>query len=210
MKKLVIIGLSFVLALGVQNNCAAQNSKVPKRELPSVNKGPKNIHHGKRQPGDRHQTGDFSRVNVPSGGGWEVVNKGPQNVYHGRKDHKDSHKEDKKVNAVVYNNTHRYRGTERPIWAKGAKYKFKHHVYFPDYFTFFNPKNNNYIYWEENRWKASPNIPLSMLKAKFADYRIVEMKDVRLNDEPFRHFEEYYKSYPPQEAHNIERPRFIR
>ncbi len=177
---------------------SAQGKGKEKDYTVKTHKGSKNEHHGEKSRGDWHSEGEYRNIKAPAGSGSpEVTNKGPKPYYHGVKDHGHKHRYDKSDNDKVYDNTYRYRGGSIPVWAKEQQYNGKHHVYFPDYFTFFDPKRNGYVYWNGNQWTFSQAVPDFLLNVDLGRVSLVTMEHVSLRTEPYLYFDDYYKAYPP-------------
>jgi hypothetical protein len=69
-------------------------------------------------------------------------------------------------------------------------------VYFQDYYTFYDPKRG-YVYWNNNRWEASQELPAFMREADLGKARIQILHD-RTQAMPEDNFEAYLRQYPAQ------------
>lgn len=78
-----------------------------------------------------------------------------------------------------------------PAWAMAHRYNNKHHVYFRDYKTFYDPYRNGYVYRRNGRWNFSANVPSFMLNVNLGAARIQVVKDVPIS----RHPEDFYREY---------------
>ena len=76
-----------------------------------------------------------------------------------------------------------------PAWASAHEYKNDKNVYFPDYYTFYNPVRG-YICYSGGQWVSSKSAPAFMAK--------VDMNKARVhifNEDAIPHPEENYNSY---------------
>lgn len=73
----------------------------------------------------------------------------------------------------------------------------KDRVYFPDYYTFYDPKRHGYVYWQGDKWTVSPEKPFFMKDADLGKARVQVLKDEQLAM-PEDRFEQYMRLYPPQ------------
>lgn len=85
-----------------------------------------------------------------------------------------------------------------PPWAPAHGYRAKQHVYFPDYYTFYDPYRNGYVYWGSNAWVFSPTIPSFLATIDLGRARIQIMGDVPLTRHPELYYRSYHRLYPPQ------------
>lgn len=187
---------------------AARAQDVYEGKNPKTHKGPKRMHHNMDLPGDNHHS-DMEYRHLPneSGKGHMKVNKGPRENFHGVRDRGHSHYYNRdENNDDVYDNTHRYRGVQRPVWAKAHQYDFNRHAYFPDYYVFYDARRNGYVFWENNRWNFSKDVPTALMDADLGKSRMVIMDDVKLKEDPSFYFKEFYKGYPPQYDLNLPLP----
>src|SRR4051812_15632364 len=76
-----------------------------------------------------------------------------------------------------------------PVWAPKG-YHSQHHVYFPDYETFYDPRRG-YIVKDKNSWVASPSMPLFLSNKDLAKERVMILEDLSLDLRP----EESYPRY---------------
>lgn len=109
--------------------------------------------------------------------------------------HKKLKKYDKKK--IVYYNTPRsYRHYGQPRWAKAHRYQSRHHVYFRDYCTFYDPHRRGYIYWSRNQWIFSRSVPAFLAHVDLGRARIQVMTEVPIDRHPEYYYREYARSYP--------------
>lgn len=85
-----------------------------------------------------------------------------------------------------------------PPWAPAHGYRSKQHVYFPDYYTFYDPRRNGYVYWGSDAWVFSPTVPGFLAQIDLGRARIQIMGDVPLTRRPETYYNNYHRLYPPQ------------
>ena len=93
-----------------------------------------------------------------------------------------------------------------PEWAKSQNYNADAHVYFPDYYTFYDPVRGGYFYWDNNNFSFSPNVPTFLEKVDLAKSRIKILKGLSLDLHPEQNYPYYMKMYPPNDAGNVNVP----
>lgn len=128
---------------------------------------------------------------------------------HGNGHHKGYYKQDKRVykpvkhssRTVVYHKGYRRGGP--PVWAPAHGYRMKQHVYFPDYYVFYDPYRNGYVYWNNSAWIFSPVVPPYMSGVDMNRARIQIISDIPLTTRPERNWNRYYHAYPPSGRVNI-------
>lgn len=114
------------------------------------------------------------------------------------------YKQDKRVyksvkqsnKVVVYNQKGSRRGGP-PSWAPAHGYRMKQHVYFPDYYAFYDPYRNGYVYWNNRAWIFSAVPPPYMSGVNLNRARVQIISDIPLTTRPERYWNRYYNSYPP-------------
>jgi len=92
-------------------------------------------------------------------------------------------KQDRKYWKHAYEHDH-----GRPRWASAHHYDMRHHVYFSDYKTFYDPYRGGYVYMTNGRWNFSVNVPSFLVNVNLGNAAIRVVKDVPLDRRP----EEYY------------------
>lgn len=95
-----------------------------------------------------------------------------------------------------YNRYQSRRHYASPRWAKAHRYQARHHVYFRDYCTFYDPYRQGYVYWSSNQWIFSPSIPAFLAHVDLGRARIQLMSGVPLTRHPEYYYQEYARSYP--------------
>lgn len=83
-----------------------------------------------------------------------------------------------------------------PPWAPAHGYRAKHHVYFRDYYTFYDPYRDGYVYWYEDDWVFSRSVPSFMADVDLGSARIQLMGDIPLSRRPEYYFDRYAGRYP--------------
>ncbi|RKO70724.1 hypothetical protein D7322_15760 [Sphingobacterium puteale] len=100
---------------------------------------------------------------------------------------KEERKHYKKV-AKYYRKEYRH---GPPAWARAHRYDNRHHVYFRDYKTFYDPYRNGYVYMRNGKWSFSASVPSFMLNVNLGAANIRVVKDVPIS----RHPEDFYDDY---------------
>ncbi len=93
-----------------------------------------------------------------------------------------------------------------PEWAGAQNYDAKAHVYFPDYYTFYDPARGGYLYWDKDNFTFSPNKPPFLEKVDLAKSRIQILKGLSLDLHPERNYPRYMKLYPANNQGNANVP----
>lgn len=86
-----------------------------------------------------------------------------------------------------------------PAWGATKDYKGNNHIYYPDYYAFYDPKRG-YVYWNvaTNSWTTSQEIPAFMTKVEMTKTRVEVLKGLSLDLYPERNYPNYMKMYPAQ------------
>jgi len=93
-----------------------------------------------------------------------------------------------------------------PSWADGQNYDASAHVYFPDYYTFYDPARGGYLYWDNNNFSFSPNVPSFLEKVDLSKSRIKILKGLSLDLHPELNYPYYMKLYPADGNGNLNVP----
>jgi len=82
-----------------------------------------------------------------------------------------------------------------------AAFRTNQHVYFPDYYAFYDP-NRGYVFWnqETKTWNSSLQPPKFMSKVDMSHTRVQILKDLSLDLHPEQNYPNYMKLYPAQTA----------
>lgn len=97
------------------------------------------------------------------------------------------------------------KGGGPPPWAPAHGYRAKQHVYFPDYYTFYDPYRNGYVYWQNNSWAFSPTVPRFLANVDLGAARIQLLGDIPLTTHPEAYYNRYSQMYPARSV-NISIP----
>ncbi len=88
------------------------------------------------------------------------------------------------------------KATVAPPWAAAHNYDATAHVYFPDYYTFYDPNRGGYVYWSGGQYVFTPAMPPVMEKADMGKARIQILKGISLDLHPELNYPYYMKQYP--------------
>ncbi len=89
-----------------------------------------------------------------------------------------------------------------PSWAPAHNYDAKEHVYFPDYYTYYDPVRGGYVFWKNGQWSFSPSVPPYMEKVDLSKSRVEILKGLSLDLHPEQNYPNYMKLYPPVHNYN--------
>jgi hypothetical protein len=106
--------------------------------------------------------------------------------------HKHKHKPTKTVTT----------GIKLPEWAPAHNYDATAHVYFPDYYTYYDPARGGYVYWVNGQYTFSPSLPPFLEKVDLGKSRIQILKGLSLDLHPEQNYPYYMKMYPPDDNGN--------
>jgi len=93
-------------------------------------------------------------------------------------------------------------GIQVPAWAAAHNYNAKEHVYFPDYYTYYDPQRGGYVFWKNGKWSFSPSVPPYMEKVDLAKSRVEILQGLSLDLHPEQNYPNYMKLYPPVHEYN--------
>lgn len=118
--------------------------------------------------------------------------------------YKEREKDRKAYNKYVqksskhYNKSYQksYKRKGPPHWAPAHGYRAKHHVYFRDYYTFYDPYRDGYIYRYNNGWRFSRSVPAFLVNVDLGRARVQFLTDIPLSQHPERYYSRYSKRYP--------------
>lgn len=90
-----------------------------------------------------------------------------------------------------------------PAWAKTGGYNNKSHVYFPDYYAFYDPQRG-YVFWnaESKTWNTSHEVPSFMSKVDMSHVRVQILDGLSLDLRPETNYPNYMKLYPSNSSEN--------
>lgn len=83
-----------------------------------------------------------------------------------------------------------------PAWARAHRYNMSRHVYFPEYYTFYDANRGGYTYWGGNDWVFSATVPSFLVNVNLGRARIQIMNDVPLGYAPQQYYRRYHKRFP--------------
>ena len=89
-----------------------------------------------------------------------------------------------------------------PPWAAAHKYDADAHVYFPDYYTYYDPNRGGYVFWEKGNWTFTPTVPAFLEKVDLSTSRIQILKGLSLDLHPEQNYPYYMKQYPADNNSN--------
>lgn len=85
---------------------------------------------------------------------------------------------------------------QMPAWYKAHGGTATAHVYFPDYFAFYDAGRQGFVYWAQNKWVFSPTVPLYLQKIDLSKSRIKILDGLSLDLHPEINYPNYMKLYP--------------
>ena len=94
------------------------------------------------------------------------------------------------------------KATVVPPWAKAHNYDATAHVYFPDYYTYYDPARGGYIFWDNGKYTFTPSLPPFMEKVDLSKTRIKILKGLSLDLHPELNYPYYMKQYPADNGNN--------
>lgn len=85
-----------------------------------------------------------------------------------------------------------------PAWAPAHGYRAKQHVYFPDYYTFYDPYRDGYSYWNNGGWSFSSILPAFLSNIDLGKARMQLLTDIPVTTRPETRYSTYIRQYPAQ------------
>lgn len=128
----------------------------------------------------------------------EYYKKQEKHRKHYQKRHKADRYDDRHYS---YSKGKRHHGP--PSWARAHGYHAKHHVYFRDYYTFYDPYRGGYVYRHNNRWLFSSSVPTFLVGVNLNQARVQFMSDIPLDRHPEQYYSRYSNRYPRDSRVNI-------
>lgn len=104
---------------------------------------------------------------------------------------KHKHKSNKTAKATVL-----------PPWAAAHKYDATAHVYFPDYYTYYDPNRGGYVFWNDGKYTFTPALPPFLEKVDLSKSRVQILKGLDLSLRPEENYPYYMKQYPADNSNN--------
>jgi hypothetical protein len=90
-----------------------------------------------------------------------------------------------------------------PPWAAAHNYDATAHVYFPDYYVYYDPARGGYVYWEHGQWTFSPSVPPYLEKVDLSKERVQILKGLSLDLHPEMDYPHYMKLYPAEHKNDL-------
>lgn len=90
-----------------------------------------------------------------------------------------------------------------PSWAPAHGYRAKSHVYFRDYYTFYDPYRGGYVYRHKNKWLFSRSVPTFLIGVNLNSARVQLLTDIPLNHRPEQYYGRYSSRYPRDPRINV-------
>lgn len=90
-----------------------------------------------------------------------------------------------------------------PPWAASHNYDATAHVYFPDYYTYYDPGRGGYVFWNNGKYTFTPALPPFLEKVNLSKSRIQILKGLSLDLHPEENYPYYMKQYPPDNNGNV-------
>lgn len=90
-----------------------------------------------------------------------------------------------------------------PSWAPAHGYRAKNHVYFRDYYTFYDPYRDGYVYRHKNKWLFSRSVPSFLVGVNLNKARVHFLTDIPLNHHPEQYYSRYSSRYPRDSRINV-------
>jgi hypothetical protein len=89
-----------------------------------------------------------------------------------------------------------------PAWAPAHNYDATSHVYFPDYYTFYDPNRGGYVYWSNGKYVFTPALPPFLEKVDMSKSRVQILKGLSLDLHPELNYPYYMQQYPADNNNN--------
>ena len=82
-----------------------------------------------------------------------------------------------------------------PPWARAHGYNNRHHVYFADYHTFYDPYRGGYVYLDGGNWSFSAQIPSFMVNVNLGNARVRVLNTIPVTRRPEVFYYDYDRGY---------------
>lgn len=82
-----------------------------------------------------------------------------------------------------------------PPWARAHGYNNRHHVYFTDYHTFYDPYRGGYVYLDGGNWSFSAQIPSFMVNVNLGNARVRVLNTIPVTRRPEVFYYDYDRGY---------------
>ncbi len=90
-----------------------------------------------------------------------------------------------------------------PPWAATHNYNATAHVYFPDYYTYYDPKRGGYVFWDNGKYTFTPALPPFLEKVDLRKSRVKILKGLSLDMHPEQNYPYYMKLYPADHENSM-------
>lgn len=84
-----------------------------------------------------------------------------------------------------------------PAWGPAHHYVGDKYVYFPDYYTYYEPERG-YVYWNKGTWTTTTTVPTYMSKVDLNRARVQVIEDMSVR--PETRYKTYIEQYPAQKV----------
>ena len=84
-----------------------------------------------------------------------------------------------------------------PSWGAAHQYTGDKYVYFPDYYTYYEP-DRGYVYWNNGKWTTSSSVPSYMSSVDLNSARVQIIED--MSTRPETRYRTYMETYPAQKV----------
>ena len=98
--------------------------------------------------------------------------------------------------------THKVAKAALPSWAPAHNYDATAHVYFPDYYTVYDPNRGGYVFWGNGQYVFTPSVPPFLEKVDLSKSRIQILKGISLDLHPELNYPYYMQQYPADNSGN--------
>ena len=89
-----------------------------------------------------------------------------------------------------------------PPWAAAHNYDATAHVYFPDYYTYYDPNRGGYVFWSNGKYTFTPALPPFLEKVDLSKSRIKILKGLSLDLQPEQNYPYYMQQFPADNTIN--------
>lgn len=93
-----------------------------------------------------------------------------------------------------------------PAWAAAHQYDMRSHVYFPDYYAYYDPTRGGYMFWNNGKWVFTPTVPPYLEHIDLSQSRVQILKGLSLDLHPEESYPHHMKLYPAQDVNNPDVP----
>ncbi len=123
--------------------------------------------------------------------------------YYKKQEKNRKHYQKKAKKSVHYSYSKPKKRNGPPSWAPAHGYRAKNHVYFRDYYTFYDPYRGGYVYRNKNKWIFSRTVPTFLVGVNLNNARVQLLTDIPLNRHPEQYYSRYSSRYPRDSRINV-------